>query len=293
MKYLIYLALTVLSLISCKRFSNEDAKESNKERLVCISKQYTEIAFALGAQKNIVAVDLSSTFPPEAKQLPTVGYHRALSAEAILANRPTLILEDNNIGPEHVVDQLKKLKIPMKRFGEYSKSLAGTDSLMREMGSYFHKEKQADSLCKNLETELKKAIAEAKKYTKKNKVLVIHYGQANNVYLVMTQSSVAGKMIEWAGGKIAVNVEKGMRHLSPEIVALADPDVILITDFGYDKLGGSYDRIKELPGIASTKAFKNKRIYRIEEHDLVYLGPRTGKNVLLIQNLIHKDEAKQ
>lgn len=94
-------------------------------------------------------------------------------------------------------------------------------------------------------------------------------------------------MVNWAGGIMAIDDEKGMKQLSAEIVAKSNPDVILLTDFGYDKLGGA-DKIKDLPGITSTKAFKNNRIYRIEEHDLVYLGPRTGENVLLIQKLIHQ-----
>lgn len=290
MKKIIIPILVLSSIISCKRFNNEDNKNAGEERIVCIAKQYTEIAFALGTQKNIVAVDLSSTFPADAKKLPTVGYHRALSAEAILAQKPTLILEDNNIGPEHVVDQLKKLQIPMKRFGEYSKSIEGTDSLITEMGQYFHKEKEAKKLCDDLKTDMDKALTEAKKYTKKPKVLVIHYGQASNVFLVMTSKSVGAKMVEWAGGELSIQDEKGMKHLSPELVAASDPDVILMTDFGYDKFGGDLNKIKDLPGVSSTKAFKNKRIYRIEEHDLVYMGPRTGKNVLLIQELIHKGE---
>lgn len=280
--------LIIISFISCNRFSNEDKNTEQETRIVSVSKQYNEIICALGAQKNIVGVDVSSTFPAELKKLPTVGYHRALSVEAILANKPTLILEDNNIGPDHVVNQLKKLKIPMKRFGEYSNSIAGADSLINEMGSYFHKEKEAKTLCENLAKDMKTALENTQKYKTKPKVLVIHYGQASNVYLVMTSSSVGGKMIEWAGGELAIKDKKGMKHLSPELVASADPDVILLTDFGYDKLGGDFSKISELPGVATTRAFKNKKIFRIEEHDLVYLGPRTGKNVQLIQNLIHK-----
>ncbi|MFK7031788.1 heme/hemin ABC transporter substrate-binding protein [Flavobacterium oreochromis] len=290
MRKIILSILTLSFIISCKRFNNEDNQNIGTERIVCIAKQYTEIIFALGAQKDIVAVDLSSTYPAEVKKLPTVGYHRALSAEAILAQKPTLILEDNNIGPEHVVDQLKKLQIPMKQFGEYAKSLEGTDSLITEMGKYFHKEKQAKKLCDDLKIDMDKAFATAKKYAKKPKVLVIHYGQASNVFLVMTSKSVGAKMIEWAGGVLSIQDEKGMKHLSPELVAASDPDVILMTDFGYDKLNGDLNKIKDLPGVASTKAFKNKKIYRIEEHDLVYMGPRTGKNVLLIQELIHRGE---
>lgn len=288
-KYLVVLLLTV---ISCDRFSKEDKKQENTNRIVCIAKQYNEIICALGAQKDLVAVDVSSTFPAELKQLPTVGYHRALSAEAILANKPTIIIEDDNIGPETVVDQLKKLKIPMKQFGKYSNSIIGTDSLIREMGKYFGKEKKAEAICKTLEKETEEALLQTKSFKTNPKVLVIHYGQASNVYLVMTKNSVGGKMIEWAGGQLAIDDQKGMKHLSPELVAAADPDVILLTDFGYDKLGGSFEKIGELPGVSSTRAFKNKKIFRIEEHDLVYLGPRTGKNIQLIQKLIHQNAAK-
>lgn len=286
-KVICFISLSLLAY-GCGRFANEDKKEEHTERIVCISKQYSEIIFALQAQDNIVAVDVSSTYPEEVKKLPTVGYHRALSAEAILAMKPTLIFQDNNIGPEHVVKQLNDLKIPMKDFGKHTSTIEGTDSLIREMGAYFHKEKQADSLCAKLKSDMQKALENARQYKDSVKVLVIHYGQASNNYLVMTKKSTGGKMVQWAGGTMAVNDEKGMKQISPEIVAKSDPDVILLTDFGYDRLGGNPQKIKELPGVASTKAFKNNRIFRIEEHDLVYLGPRTGENVMLIQKLIHQ-----
>jgi iron complex transport system substrate-binding protein len=291
MKKNILMLLIALFAMGCGRFSNKDEKQNIEQRIVCISKQYSEIIFALGAQKDIVAVDLSSTYPPEIKALPTIGYHRALSAEPILAMKPTLILHDNAIGPEHVVGQLEKLKIPMKTFGDYQSSIEGTDSLIREMGSFFGKEKEADWLCNTLHSDMNQALAEAKKHPEKPNVLIIHFGRASNVYLVMTQKSTAAKMLEWAGGKMAVDAEKGMTQLSPEIVAAADPDIILLTDFGYDRLDNGKE-IEKLPGISSTKAYKNNQIFRIEEHDLVYLGPRTGANVLLIQKLIHQHESK-
>lgn len=279
------IALLLFILGGCGRFNNNENDKAEK-RILSIAKQYTEIIFALGAEKDLVAVDLSSTYPDAAKQLPTVGYHRALSVEGILAVKPDLILHDNNIGPEHVVKQLEDLKIPMKVFGKYKDNIAGTDSLIREMGVYFNRQAAADSLCKQLDADMGIALEQSKQYKDSVKVLVIHYGQANNVYLVMTQKSTAAKMISWAGGKITVTDEKGMKQLSPEAIAAADPDVILLTDFGYDKLG-SIEKIKELPGLAKTKAANNNRIYRVEEHDMVYLGPRTGKNVLALQKLIH------
>jgi len=283
------LVIALLLLSGCGRFGNKDEKPAQKSRIVCISKQYSEIIYALKAQKDIVAVDVSSTFPPEIKKLPTIGYHRALSVEGILAVRPTLILQDNNIGPEHVVKQLNDLKIPMKNFGKYQNTIPGTDSLIREMGAWFHQEKRADSLCIKLDNDMKTATESVKQYRNPVKVLIIHFGQASNMYLVMTKKNTAATMIEWAGGTMAVDDEKGMKQISPEVVAASDPDVILLTDFGYDRLGGAPEKIRELPGVASTKAYKNHRIFRIEEHDVVYIGPRTGQNVLLIQKLIHQD----
>lgn len=292
-KYNFLIALSLL-LLGCGRFGNEDKKQGNKERIVVISKQYSEIIYALGAEKDIVAVDVSSVYPPEIKKLPTVGYHRALSLEGILSVKPTLILTNSwkEMGPEHIVKQLKDLKIPVTFFSTKTVDIDSTKALIKEMGAYFHKEEKADSLCAKLDSEIKAAMENAKQYTDTPKVLIIHFGRASNVYLVISRKGAAGKMIEWAGGTMAVTDTSGMKQLSAEVVSKYDPDVILLTDFGYDRLG-SPEKIKELPGIGSTKAVKNNRIYRVEEQDLIYLGPRTGENTLKLQKLIHAEQPIQ
>ena len=129
MKKIVYLSL--LLLVSCGRFANQDKQSDAATRIVCIAKQYNEIIFALGAQKDLVAVDVSSTWPPAIKDLPTVGYHRALSAEGILSMKPTLIIHDNNVGPEQVMTQLNELKIPMKVFDTKGDDIESTKALMR------------------------------------------------------------------------------------------------------------------------------------------------------------------
>ena len=281
------LAVGLVLLFGC-RFKNEDRQE-HQERIVSLSKQYSEILYALGANRDLVAVDLSSTYPPEIKSLPTVGYHRALSAEGIVAVKPTLILHDNNIGPEHVMRQLEQLKLPMKVFQANAVDIPSTKALISEMGDYFHQEARARSLNQKLDRDMAEAARRAARYTTKPKVMLIHFGRAMNIYLTITRASVAGKMIDWAGGEIPIGGERGMLQLSPEVAALADPDVLLLTDFGYDRLG-SPEEAFALPGIAATRAAKNRRIHRVEEHDLVYLGPRTGENVLKLQELIHAGE---
>ena len=75
---------------------------------------------------------------------------------------------------------------------------------------------------------------------------------------------------------------------SPEIIAKANPDVILLTDYGYDRLGGSSDQIKALPGVATSNAARDNRIFRIEENVLNYFGPRSGENIAKVAAIIHQ-----
>jgi len=289
--FLAVLAMAFLSTSSCGRFSNPP-NTATGNRIVVISPIYNEIIWALGAQDKVVGVDLSSTYPPEIKNVQTVGYHRALSAEGILSLHPTAILDDDNIGPPQVVDQIKSLNIPMKTFEAKNDSIDGTKALIREIGAYFQKEEKAELLCRTLDEQMASSLEKVKQYTARPRVAVIHFGRASNVYMVVGKrgrgdAAGAGQMVEWAGGEMALDTEGMQRMASPEAIAQANPDIILVTDYGYDRLGGSIDQIKALPGVETSNAAKNNRIYRIEENQLMYFGPRTGENIEKLAALIH------
>lgn len=49
-----------------------------------------------------------------------------------------------------------------------------------------------------------------------------------------------------------------------------------MTEFGYGRLGGSLDQINALPGVATSNAARDNRIYRIAEHELMYFNPGSG-----------------
>jgi iron complex transport system substrate-binding protein len=192
-----------------------------------------------------------------------------------------------------VVQQLQSLNIPMKTFTAKNNSIEGTKALIREMGAYFHKDARAEELCRTLDTRMADSLERVKQYTDRPRVAVIHFGRASNVYLVVGKGGggdggAASQMIEWAGGQMAIDARGMQRMASPEIMAQANPDVILVTDFGFDRLGGSLDQIKELPGVATSNAAKNNRIYRIEENQLMYFGPRSGENIEKVAAIIHQ-----
>ena len=276
----------LITFSTCTSSQKEQAQAVGSQRIVCVAKQLTELIYALGAGNQLVGVDLSSTYPPATQQLPKVGYHRLLNAEGIIALKPTVVYHDGNVAPEAVMEQLKKVGVPIKVFPD-AHTIPETKALFDSLAAQFGAQKQADSLKAKLDADLATAAEVVKQYKTTPKVAIIHFGRVINNYLVIGQAGTASYMLDMAGGKNVMDTLKGMKPLSPEIISKAQPDVILVTDFGYDRIGNA-DKLAALPGIALTPAGKTKKIYRIEEHDLIYLGPRTGQNILMLMKLIHQ-----
>lgn len=286
MKKIGILLISFLFTISCGRFSNKEIDGKKDLRIVCVSKHLTEMIFALGKGHNIVACDLSSTYPDSAKLLPTVGYHRMLSAEGIISMKPDLVAHSNDIGPENVISQLKKAGVNLKVFGG-ANTIDSAKILLKQLGSFFGVEPKADSIIKQMDADMEKVYAAQQKIKDTPSVMIIHFGRASNIYFVMSgRNGVGDKMITLAGGKTAKYDAKGAREISAEAVAQANPDIIIATDYGFDKMG-SVEKFKSIPGVALTNAAKNNKIYRFEEHDLIYFGPRTAENILKLINILH------
>lgn len=289
MKKIFLLPALSLLLVCCGRFKNKEAGNKKDLRIVCLSKHLTEMVFALGKGHDIVACDLSSTYPDSAKLLKTVGYHRALSAEGIISMEPDLVIHSKDIGPENVEPQLIKAGLKVKVFGG-ANTLDSAKLLLHDLGKFFGVEQKADSITKKMDADFAKAVEELKSRNIKDtpSVMIIHFGRANNVYFVMSgRKGVGDKMINLAGGKVTVYDAKGARQISAEAIAVANPDIIIATDFGFDQMGSMEKFAAGVPGVSLTNAAKNKRIYRFEEHDLIYFGPRTGENIIKLMNILH------
>lgn len=282
-KIFVYVALAVFILTACDR-PGESKKEGDGQRIVCLSKHLTEMVFALGKGHLLVGVDQSSSYPESAGNITKVGYHRALNAEGIIALNPDLVIHSNDIGPETVLPQIEKAGLKVKAFGG-ANTIDSTRLLLKELGSFFGEERRADSLINVFNQGLARAAdtLKARNIHDSLKVMIIHFGQRNNNYFVMSgRNGVGDKMIRLSGCTPA----QGVREMSPEAVAIANPDVIIATDYGFDKMGSMDKFIATVPGVALTNAGKNRRVVRFEEHDLIYFGPRSGDNIIkLIQDL--------
>jgi iron complex transport system substrate-binding protein len=279
--FVVIVALASAFAASCAR----DAGGAG-QRVVCVSKQINEFLYQIHAESVLVARDPTSIYPPQITKLPSVGYHRALSAEGIISARPTMLLTDGNLGPSAVVDQVKKVGIPVVTMTPG----AGQDSamlLMSALGRQFHHERQADSVIAAWRTDMSTALADTGRWASapKPRVLVMHMGQVANSYLALKRGTPADQIVRWAGGVNAVDSVGGMLRLTPELIAKAAPDIIIATDVGFDRLGK--EKFAEMPGVAETPAGKAKRIFRVDETEVMYFGPRTAASLRKITGWLH------
>jgi iron complex transport system substrate-binding protein len=257
------------------------------DRVVCVSKQINEFIYDIGAQSHLVARDLTSIYPREILKLPSVGYHRALSAEGIVSMRPSVFLTDGNVGPNEVLDRVRSVGIPIVTM-DPGESLDGSEDLMLKLGAYFGRTAEASAVVGKWKAEMVDTIAGAKRWDgqSKPKVMMIHFGQIGNSYLGLSPNGPAEQILEWAGGENALTGGRRMTHLTPEIIAGAAPDIIIATDVGFDRYG-SAAKFAEMPGIALTPAGRNLRIYRIDETEIMYFSPRTPAAVVKIAQWLH------
>ncbi|HEX3927240.1 MAG TPA: ABC transporter substrate-binding protein [Gemmatimonadales bacterium] len=277
------IGVALIMLAGCSR-----GPAGGAERVVCVSKQINEYLYDIGAEGVLVARDLTSIYPAAITTLPSVGYHRALNAEGIISMRPTMFLNDGNLGPAAVVDQVKKVGIPVVTLLP-GNSLDSAEALMDTLGALFHRKAHADSLIAEWKAGMDSLMADTAKLAsgKRPRVLIIHFGQIRNNYLALKQGGPADQMLRWAGAVNAIDSVGGMAALTPELIARAAPDVIIATEVGFDRYG-TVEKFKELPGVALTPAARNNRIYRITEQEIMYFGPRTPAVVRKIADLVHR-----
>lgn len=269
------------------------AAHAQAERVVCVSKQLNEFMFAIGAQDVLVGRDLTSVYPPQITKITSVGYHRALNAEGIISLRPTVFLTDGNFGPDEVTNQVKKVGVPILTI-KGAGSIDGAADVLTQLGKRFHREHAADSLIAAMRTGMATALKDTMQWVgkKRPRVLMMHFGQIVNNYLGLRKGSIADQMLHWAGGENALDSLGGMARLTPESIAKAAPDIIIATDVGFDRLGNA-EKFAELPGVSLTPAGKSRRIYRLDETDVMYYGPRSPDALRRIEAIVHPPAGKK
>ncbi|MCP3103618.1 ABC transporter substrate-binding protein [Myxococcus sp. K15C18031901] len=256
------------------------AEKAAEPRLVLVGPTITETVFALGAGAQVVGVDDISLMLPGVAGTPKVGYQRALSAETVLALRPTRLLATEEAGPPGVLEQLRTAGTDVVLFPNHP-TLDEARKRIREVASRLGREAQGEALVTELDKDLKVAAerSAAAKGRKPVKVLAIYARGANTLMVAGTQTA-SDELIRLAGAVNAVPGFAGHRPLTAEEVVAAAPDLILIPSGSLHAVGGA-EGLQKVPGLAQVKGWK---LTTVDDVNFMGLGPRLGKAVGLIQD---------
>lgn len=141
-------------------------------KIAAIGGSITEIVYALGEEKHLVARDSTSRYPKAAFALPDVGYMRALSPEGVLSVNPTGILALQGSGPKEAVDVLKKTSIPFIEVPEHF-SHEGILEKVRIVGKALGVDARAELLAKELDAKLTAAEKQTASIKQRKRILFV------------------------------------------------------------------------------------------------------------------------
>jgi iron complex transport system substrate-binding protein len=238
------------------------------ERIISLAPAITETLFIVGAGPQVVAVTTTDTYPPEVKQLPTVGGFapETISREAILAQKPDLVLAGGRF-QRPIVESLDKLGIPAVVIDPTT--LDAVEEAIARIGRLTGHEETSASVVADFRRRREVVRASAAKDAVRVRVLYVLWDEP----LQTTGSGTfVDQMIAEAGGVNAfAEVEQVYPQLSDEVVLASSPDLILAPDHGGAALAA---RLSRRPGWGRLAAVKAGRIVNVHEDLLHRPGPR-------------------
>ncbi len=251
---------------------------TDTSRIVSLTGDITEIIFELGLGDSVVAVDITTTYPPEANELKrsgnNVGFGQALAAESVLRYEPTLVLGDESIQPKETIEQLRNAGIPVIIL-KYQTTLPGVEVKIRQVAEILGVGAAGEELAERVASEIAAAQDRIVRSGVKLRVAYL-YTRGPSILLLFGTGIPTQAMIEGAGAiDVGAALGEGAIPLTPEALIAAAPDVIVLPESGIDGLGG-IDVLLEIPGIADTPAGQNRAFLAYEEAYFFNLGPRVG-----------------
>jgi len=284
MKLILTIAVAlVLGLVSCSSpAKNADTdKVTEVRRIVSLSGTITEVIYELNAEKELVAVDVTSTFPAAAEKLTNLGHIRGITAEGIVAAKPTHVLAFEDEMNPALKDQLKKLKVEVVLF-KRDYTVKSAKKVITDIAKWLDKEEAAEKLTKQID----KDVASVKKLAKAPRVLFV-YARGTGTLMVAGDNTQLSEMIKLAGGTNATGGFEDFKPLTAEAVVAANPDVILMFDSGKSSLS-SEGGILAVPGVKLTNAGKNQAFISMDGQYLSGFGPRVGKALVELNTELGK-----
>ena len=261
---------------------------ASERRIVSVGGALTETLYALGAQGDLVGADTTSLFPDAARQLPSVGYARALSAEGVLSLRPTLVVASQEAGPPAVLRQVEAARVPLALL-DADHRFEGVVARTQRLAELCGRAEAGRALVADLQQRWAQVQDQAARRAASGKpaprvLFVLSHSMAQ--VRVSGSGTAADAMLRYAGAVNVLGGVEGYKPLTPEAAIAAAPEVILVTEQGLQAAGG-VDGLLKAPGLAQTPAGRARRVVALEALLLLGFGPRLPQAVAALADALH------
>jgi iron complex transport system substrate-binding protein len=253
---------TVLAIMLMVLYSVLGQAESNNSRIISAGNAVTELIYALGAEQQLIAVDVTSHLPSESI-LPKVGYHRQLSAEGLIALNPTRVVGSVEMGPDTTLVLLKQVGIKVDVVNTEA-TIEGLLKRVDQLAEITDTQKNSDALKESIKKSVMALNDNQPPITEQKKVLflMIHEGRPANV---AGKETSANEIIRLAGAiNPAAKQLTAYKPLAMESLVAMQPDLLLVSQRSMKKMGGVDAILAALPILVATPAGKNKAIEVID-----------------------------
>lgn len=228
------------------------------QRIVVLTPDIADIVVALGAQGSVVGRDQTNQ-NPALKSVPSIGIHRQLSVEPIVAIKPDIAIGSWMAQPQTIYANLNKIGIKAVNVSPKDEINDYPDSLIT-VGKILGREKQAEQLAAKWKQGVKQLPMTGKRY------LLSYDGR-----LVAGKNTAADELIRRAGGVNAAGHIDGIKPMSREAWLAAKPDVIIIAEHNVHIIG-SPEAFAARSEVVSSPAAKNHHIYLWPANDFLRYG---------------------
>lgn len=249
-------------------------------RIVTIFSSNTELVVALGLLDRIVGVEDFTRFPPEVQRIAKVGGRLGFSADAVVAQRPDLVIVTPARQAAHqLVEPMERIGVPILVL--LSRSLDEVLGNVRLIAQAAGVAERGEVLAASLQTRLAQVDAQVAGRTRP-RLLMLTGRLGNGMLLVARDSSYTGEATLRAGGRFALAGAGAVPQVSPEAVLAADPDVLLFA--------GSEEALRDLvaqPGWRAMRAVRTGRATTVARSEFLVPGPRTVDGVEKLARWLH------
>jgi len=257
------------------------------QRIVSLSPSVTETLFALGFGNRIVGVTTYCDYPAEARKLPKIGGFTNPSLEAIVGQRPDLVIGVNESSHPVKAREMERLgiKVALISVTSLNDILNSIQSIARWLGNPEAGEKLTQKIARQIDA-VKKRVAPAPR-----RATLLAVG-------IKPLVAVGGKnfideLITLAGGEnIAGQAAQPWLNLPAEYVIAKAPRVIIEAGMGSERS----ESAKHWADLKSIPAVKERRVYAYPSDKILRPGPRIGEGLEEIARLVHPEcfaEAKR